>query len=174
MKTSAEIKKEVINRLRRQLSLDSPDISVDVMGDIVFLSGKVDCYRKKFEAGKLIKSMEDVKKVHLDLYVDLPPGDKKTDAAIKDAIVKILQQSIFADIEILFSICEGVVILTGETKNLLQKNKLINEITSVPGILNAWDFIKVKTAATGNKPEDNNNRANNKIEISANFFTAVS
>ncbi|MGN6214406.1 BON domain-containing protein [Parafilimonas sp.] len=173
MKTSAEIKKEVIDRLRRQPSLEALNISVDVMGDVVFLSGRVDSYRKKFDAGKLIRSLEDVKKVHLDLYVDLPAGDKKTDAAIKDAIADILRQSIFTDIEILFSIREGVVILTGETKSLLQKNKLMNEIINVPGILNICDFIKVKKAATGIKLNGNNNRANNKIEIPANPLAVV-
>ncbi len=173
MKTSAEIKKEVIDRLRRQPSLEALNISVDVMGDVVFLSGRVDSYRKKFDAGKLIRSLEDVKKVHLDLCVDLPPGDKKTDAEIRDAIVKILQQSIFADIKIAFSIHEGVLILTGETKSLLQKNKLMNEIVNVPGILNTWNFIKVTKAATGIKLNGNNNRANNKIEIPENPLAVV-
>ena len=174
MKTNAEIKKEVTDRLHRQSSLESSDISVDVMGDVVFLSGKVDSYRKKFDAGKLIRSMEDVKKVHLDLYVDLPAGDKKTDAAIKNAIANILQQNIsMPHSEISFSVREGVVVLTGAAESVLQKDRLMNKIMNVQGILNMWDFIKVRKAAVSNDIEDSNNRVNKTIEISADALAIV-
>jgi osmotically-inducible protein OsmY len=89
MKTDAEIKKDIMDELKRSFILSSSCIRVDVRDGIVWLTGKIDSYRKKYEAAKAISNIADIKKFHLDLNVEVPSNIKTTDANIKDGNIKI-------------------------------------------------------------------------------------
>jgi len=150
MKTSNEIKTEIMDAFKKHPMLASSDIKIDVVCGNVFLSGKVDSYYKKYAAGKLAKNTNGVKIVHPDLYVELPPNAKQTDAEIKNAILNALQ-ILIPKTKIHISVYYGVVILTGEAKDDLQKNKIMNVVADMQGILNVWNFIKIKEKADNNK-----------------------
>jgi osmotically-inducible protein OsmY len=55
MKSNIEIRGKVLNELKKYSLLATSNIGVHVLDNIVFLSGKVDFYRKKYDAGKLIR-----------------------------------------------------------------------------------------------------------------------
>ena len=156
MKTNIEIRSEVMNELKNSLLLASTNIAVDVICGKVFLSGKVDCYRKKFEAAQRTRSMQDIKAVRNDLYVDLLADNKRTDAEIKNAITYILQEnSIIPGKKISFSVYDdGIVVLTGDAENNVQKYTIMNAVIDVPGIVNVWDFIKVKKFVINDKEKN--------------------
>lgn len=144
MKTDAEIKKDVTDALKRNVILGSCDINVDVVCGTVYLSGKVDSYHKKFEAGEIVKKIEYVKKVHSDIYVVLPQEAKRTDAQIKDEIESIFHTSL-PENNILVRVYDGIVVLTGATDNEQQQMSASKAILDVTGIQNIWYFIHVKT-----------------------------
>jgi len=143
MKTDAEIKKDIMDELKRNPVLCSSCIHIDVTDGIAYLTGKVDSYHKKFEVGNAVKNFDGIKKIHPDINVELPPDSKTTDAKIKDEILSSLHPLLPGNY-ISVRVYDGIVIITGEADSEQQKNSAMTTISGIPGILNTWNFIRVK------------------------------
>ena len=141
-----EMKSEIINAFEQCAFLNLPEIKTNIIGDNIWLSGKVDSYHKKFELSQAIKNVAGVKHVHLDVNVELPQYFKESDASIKNAIINNLQALISGN-EILVRVYSGIVVLTGIVISDQQKNDVVTAVSDIPGILNVWNFIHVDKIA---------------------------
>ena len=158
MKTDADIKKDILDDIKKNPVLNTACIQVDVMGGAVYLTGKVDSYRKKSEVENAARNFAGIEKIHLAIHVDLPPDTKPTDAQIKDEILNFLHFSL-PENDILVRIYEGIVVLTGEAGSEQEKKNVMTVISGIPGILNIWNFIRVKYDTTPINYKERNKKA---------------
>lgn len=147
MKTATEIKKEIIRALKQYPVVNSSKIKIDIIGDVVWLSGKVDCYYKKFVIREAAKNIAGIKYFHIDVCVELPKQKQLSDKEIKNAILNTVITEV-PDSKISVSVTDGIVTLTGTLFSNEQKNMVLKSVAGAPGILNVWDFIKIKTGST--------------------------
>jgi osmotically-inducible protein OsmY len=146
MKTAPELKKEIINALKKYPALHSCEIKIDVIGDVAWLSGTVNRYYKKYLIKEAVKNIACIKHFRIDICVDLSKQKPASDKEIKNAVLNKLSNEIPAN-KIIVRVTGGIVILTGQIFSHEQKEAALKSVFLVPGILNVWDFIKVNKAA---------------------------
>ncbi len=146
MKTAPEIKKEIITALKQYPALNSSEIKIDIIAGVAWLSGKVDRYYKKHLIKEAVKNITSVKHFRIDVWVDLSKQKQLTDEEIKSEILNISSAEIPGN-KISVNVTGGIVILTGTIFSDNERNIILKSVFDVPGILNAWDFIKVNKTA---------------------------
>jgi osmotically-inducible protein OsmY len=142
MKTAPELKKEIINALKRYPALNSREIKIDVIGDIAWLSGTINRYYKKYLIKEAVKNITGIKHFRIDVCVDLSKQKPVSDKEIKKVILNRLSNEIPGN-KIIVSVTDGIVILTGQIFSDEQKEMALKSVFTVAGILNVWDFIKI-------------------------------
>ncbi|WP_213521964.1 BON domain-containing protein [Nonlabens sp.] len=140
MRTDSSIKKDVLDELEWQPSIDETQIGVVVKDGIVTLSGTVDSYLKKLEAENAAKSVVGVKAVAENIEVVYGDNYHKTDSDIAAAVVNALKWNVsIPENNIEVKVEDGWVYLTGEVMWEFEKNaakKAIENLTGVRYVIN--------------------------------------
>ncbi|BBO32284.1 BON domain-containing protein [Lacipirellula parvula] len=93
MKTDSQLKRDVIDELEWEPSIESSHIGVAASQGVIALTGTVSRYEEKTEAEKLAKSIAGVKAVANDLEVRLPGASERNDPEIAAAALNALKWS---------------------------------------------------------------------------------
>lgn len=145
MKTDIQIQKDVMDELKWSPLLNSSEIGVAIKDGVVTLSGIVDTYSKKMEAEKATAKVAGVKGVAVEIQVGVSPYFKRTDAEIAQEVVKVLKlHTSIPDDKIKVKVEGGVVTLEGEVEWDYQRVAAKQAIQNYAGIVNVWNFIKIK------------------------------
>ena len=115
--TDSELKRDVLDELRWEPTVDEAHIGVSVKNGVVTLTGHVPSYAEKFGAERTAKRVHGVKAVANELEVKLPGSSRRTDEDIAAAVVRALEAdlSVPAD-KIKVTVSNGWVKLEGEVE----------------------------------------------------------
>jgi osmotically-inducible protein OsmY len=154
-----ELRKDVLDELEWDPSIDARTIGVAIEGGIIALTGHVDSYAAKTNADRIVKRVHGVQGVANDLDVKPPVTFERDDVDIARSAVNALDwnASLPGD-HIKVSVSKGWVTLDGEVDWYYQKRAAEDAVGILAGVRGVTDKIVVK--ARGPKVED----VKNKIE----------
>lgn len=145
MRTDAKIKKDVLDELAWQPTINETEIGVIVENGVVTLSGTIDSYAKKIAAEKAVKSVKGVRAITDDLEVKYGTEYKKTDKEIAKAAADALKwnYSVPED-KISIKVDNGWVYLEGEVQWSYQKDAAKNAVQNLLGVRGVSNSITLK------------------------------
>ena len=152
MKSDIQIQNDVLEELRWEPSLNSPEIAVAVKNGIVTLSGQVDSYFKKLTAEQAAKRVAGVKAIAEDIQVSVLPVPGKSDAEIAAAVLNALKwHSAIQEDKIKVKVENGNVKLEGEVDWEYERVSAKTTIENLTGVRSVYNFITIKPKI---KPSD--------------------
>jgi hyperosmotically inducible periplasmic protein len=137
----AEIQKKVKDKLDDD---KYKNVKVDVLDQIVNLSGTVDLYAHKEDADRKAHGVDKVRGVENDIQV---AGKQVSDAELKQKLSdklrydRVGQGNVFN--AILMKVENGVVTLEGEVRTPVDKASALAEVENTPGVKDVDENIKV-------------------------------
>lgn len=144
MEHDSGIKANVISEMNYDPFLKDSDIVVDVSDGVVTLSGKVSSLAQKIHAEKAARKVSGVRAIAEDIIVELNPSAERSDAEIAHAVSNVLawnsavpQEGISVKVE------NGIVSLEGHVDWEFQRNAAARSISSLTGVRNVNNLIKV-------------------------------
>lgn len=144
MKTDAQVQKDVMDELKWQPSIQSPEIGVSVTDGIVTLSGSVDSYSEKRDAERAALRVEGVKGMVEDLEVDLPFDHKKDDADIAKAAIDALRwDTMVPDDQIKVKVENGWITAEGKVNWQYQKSAVRNALSHLTGVTGVTNLVAI-------------------------------
>jgi osmotically-inducible protein OsmY len=143
--TDSELKRDVLDELRWEPTVDEAHIGVSVKNGVVTLTGHVPSYAEKFGAERAAKRVHGVKAVANELEVKLPGSSRRTDEDIAAAVVRALEAdlSVPAD-KIKVTVSNGWVKLEGEVEWQYQKMAADHAVRYLTGVMGVTNLITVK------------------------------
>lgn len=145
VRPSEQIKKDVVDELYWDASVDASNVKVTVMGDEVTLEGTVPNYTTRYDAAVDAWSIDGVKKVNNNLTVQFPP----TFAAPVDSEVERNAKSTLMwnpDIyspDINVTVKDSVVILEGTVDMYWKRWKAENLLSDLAGVKEIKNHLAV-------------------------------
>ncbi len=91
MRTDAQIKHDILDKLVFQPNIDETQIGVMVDKGVVTLTGIIDSYPKKYAAREAVQKVKGVRAIAEDLVVKHGKELEKTDQEIAKAVVNFLE-----------------------------------------------------------------------------------
>lgn len=137
----AEIQRKVQDKLKDD---KFKNVKVDVLDQIVALSGNVDLYAYKQDADQKAHKVDKVRGVENDIHVQ---GKQVSDAELREKLADKLRYdrvgygNVFN--AILMNVQNGVVTLSGEVRTPIDKASAIAEVANTPGVKDLDENIKV-------------------------------
>ena len=152
MKSDIQIQNDVLEELRWEPSLNSPEIAVAVKNGIVTLSGQVDSYFKKLTAEQAVKRVAGVKAIAEDIQVRVLPVPCKSDTEIAAAVLNALKwHSAIQEDKIKVKVENGNVKLEGEVDWEYERVSAKTSVENLTGVRSVYNFITIKPKI---KPSD--------------------
>ncbi len=91
MKSDTQLRRDVLDELEWEPSIDASEIAVTAKDGVVTLSGYVKSYAQKWDAEKAAKRVAGVKALANDIEVRLPSSSERTDADIAQSALNALK-----------------------------------------------------------------------------------
>ena len=147
MKRDSQLKKDVLDELKWEPSINATDVGVIVKDGIVTLTGNMKTYAEKICAEKTIKKVSGVKAVVEQIDVKLMGSDKRTDIDIaKVALDRLKWESNVPREDVLMKVENGWITLEGNVEWNYQKNAAKKAIQNLYGVRGVTNLVKVKSA----------------------------
>jgi len=144
MRSDSGIKDDVINELRWDLEITSPDaIAVGVADGAVTLAGHASNYAEKLAAARAAERVYGVRAVANDLKVQLP-GLPRDDSDIAQAIAHVLEWNVQVPEGVQAQVREGWVTLSGEVDHDYQRREVERMVRQVRGVTGVTEVISVR------------------------------
>jgi osmotically-inducible protein OsmY len=154
-----DLRKDVLEELEFDPSIDARTIGVGIEGGIIQLTGHVGSYADKTNAEKIVKRVHGVQGVANDLEVKLPIFWERDDVDIARSAVNALEWNVaIPKNRIKVSVSSGWVTLEGDVEWHYQKRAAENAVDVLAGVRGVSNNINVKVRET--RVED----VKNKIE----------
>ena len=135
MKSDTQLKKEVLDELKWDPSVNANEIGVILKDGAVVLTGTVEKYVEKQAAERATKRVEGVHAIAQEIEVKLPSSMSGTDEQIAEQISHILKWSAsLKDMNIQARVTNGYVTLTGEVRWAFQKKSAEHQIEDLQGV----------------------------------------
>ena len=148
MKSNEELQKNVVAAINWEPLLQAASIGVMVKDGVVTLTGSVNTYAKKAEAGLAAKNVAGVRTVFEDIKVVCNTKDTRNDAEIMTAVENAFRWHWDIPTEKVLVIVEDHwVFLSGELEWNYQKEAAKNAISNLIGIIGITNNISVKNAS---------------------------
>jgi osmotically-inducible protein OsmY len=145
MKSNEALQKDVQDAIKWEPLLHAAEIGVIVEDGIVTLTGIVDSYAKKKEAGEAAKKVAGVRAVADDIQVILNPSVVKSDAHVAADVLKALQDSwSVPNNKIKVIVADGWVTLEGTLHWNFQREAAKNAVRYLPGVKGLINKMKIQ------------------------------
>ena len=149
MKNDLELRRDVLDELEWEPSIDAAEIGVAVKDSIVTLTGPVKSYTEKLTAGGVAERVKDVKAIANDIEVRLPGTAERTDADIAQAAFEALKwKTTVPDGRIKVSVSKGWVTLEGEVDWQYQRYAAVEAVHHLVGVKGVTNLIALKPWAS--------------------------
>jgi osmotically-inducible protein OsmY len=148
MKSDLELLIEVQNSIKWEPLLNTAEIGVTCMEGLVTLTGVVDKYAKKMEAGKAAMNVPGVKAVADEILVKFGSRGKRDDPEIAISAAKALKwnrQVLNDKTKVNVLVQDGWVTLNGRVKWNYEREAAHNVLHSLPGIRGVTNCITIRT-----------------------------
>lgn len=148
MKSDATIKKDVLDELNWEPSIDATKVGVTVENGIVSLSGHVRSYAEKVAAEKASRRVAGVKALVDEIDVKLGTAYKRTDQDIAQSALNSLKWNTNVPHEkIQLKVEDGWITLEGDIDWNFQREAARNYIKNLAGVRGVTNLLKVKAVA---------------------------
>ena len=162
MKTDAELQQDVMNELKWEPTIHAAEIGVAAKDGVVTLSGNVDSYGKRWNAGRAAMRVHGVKRVAEELKVTLARSYKRADKDIAKAATDVLGWNLWVPSDrVKVGVQDGRITLSGDVDWYYQKQRAEDAVRDLIGVLGVINSITikppvppVKTLEVKNKIED--------------------
>ena len=141
-----ELRKDVIDELEWDPSIDARTIGVAIEGGIIALTGHVGSYAEKTNAEKIVKRVHDVQGVANDLEVKLSTSLERDDVDIARSAVNALEWNVSVPKNrIQVTVTQGWVKLDGSVDWYHQKRAAEDAVFVLVGVRGVNNNINVAT-----------------------------
>ena len=148
MKTDSQLKKDVMDELAWEPSVNATLIGVSVQHGVVTLTGHIDTYAEKAAAERVVQRVEGVRAVAMELDVKLAPNHQRSDSEIADAAQAALKaQALVPFDRIRLKVEKGWLTLSGEVEWDYQRNQAERTVQSLLGVVGVSNRIVLKSRA---------------------------
>lgn len=145
VKSDAELKQDVIDELAWDPRVDESRLGVEARQGIVTLTGHMNSHAEKLAARRAILRIAGVKGVALDVVVDLPESQRRSDSDIANAASMALRWHVTVPHDaIKVSVEDGVITLTGEVAGPYQREAAEKAVRTLVGVKAVENHILVK------------------------------
>jgi len=149
MKTDQQLQQDVIAELAWEASVDAARIGVEVKDGVVTLSGHVDSYPEKCEAERAAQRVSGVKALAVEITVNLPGPNQRSDADIARAAENLLEWMTYAQKDGIKVMVEGGwITLTGEVDWAYQRNAAVRGLRPLMGVVGVSDQLTIRPRAS--------------------------
>jgi osmotically-inducible protein OsmY len=139
-----EIRQDIIAHLKWDNRLDSSNVSIDIVGNTVKLSGSVKSLFEKSAAENDIRSIPGVTKVESNLEIRLEKYELHSDEQIVWNVKSVLALNSHVNSDgIEVSVNKGTVVLKGTVDQYWKKMQTEEIVHMVPGVLNVINTLAV-------------------------------
>ena len=148
MKTDKELKRDVLDELQYEPSVDASRIGVIVHNGIVSLSGTVASYAEQDGATHAAERVAGVKAVANETKVELPSVHQRDDTDIAQAVLNALEWHVWVPHvdTIKVSVQQGWVTLEGTVDAKFQRQSADDAVRYLTGVKGLNNLISVKQA----------------------------
>lgn len=151
MKTDAQLKKDVVEELEWDPSINATHVGVAVKDGVVTLTGHLNTFAEKYAIERAVQRVGSVKGIAVELDVKLDPSHKRSDSEIASAAETSLRwHALVPSDRIQLKVEKGWVTLTGEVDWDYQRReaaKAVRPLTGVVGVSNAITLRAVAAPA---------------------------
>ncbi|MBA4105469.1 MAG: ornithine aminotransferase [Pirellula sp.] len=149
MKTDSQLRRDVIDELEWEPSIDASQIGVAASAGVITLTGAVSRYTEKMEAERLAKSIAGVKAVANDIDVRLQGASERNDTEIAAAALNALKwHTSIPDDKVTVTVRDGWITLDGNLDWQFQRVAARNAVCHLVGVKGVSNNI-----AIGPKPK---------------------
>ena len=148
MKSDSQIKKEVLEELKWEPSVNATHIGVEVTDGVVTLAGHVATYAEKWHAEDAVQRVTGVRALAVEIDVVITGVSERTDSDIAASIAQTLgwmtnlpTQAIHVMVE------KGWVTLTGEVDWDFQRRAATRGIRYLMGVTGVSDQVTLKAGS---------------------------
>lgn len=145
MKSDAQLKKDVVEELAWEPSINATAVGVAVKDGVVTLSGHLNTYAEKNSIERAVGRVSGVRAVAVELDVKLDPDHKKSDSEIAAAAESALKwQSLLPVDRIRVKVEKGFITLSGEVDWDYQRRNAEKTVRSLIGVVGVYNTITLK------------------------------
>ena len=145
MKTSTELKRDVIAELNWDPSLPSNNIGVEVKDGVVTLSGHVGSFVEKWNAERAVQRVVGVGALAVEIEVNLPGSSKRDDADIARTASNVLAWASYVPQDSIKVMVEGGwITLTGNVEWEYQRNSAADAVRRLMGVTGVSNDINLE------------------------------
>lgn len=149
VKSDKDLRKDVLEELEYEPSIDARDIGVIVKDGVVTLTGSVKSYFEKWKVERAAERVAGVRAVANEVEVRLPGENKRTDADIAAAAVQALKWNVLVPPDkVKVTVDNGWVSLKGEVNYRYQKEAAENAIRNLTGVVGVSNLIEIKPSVS--------------------------
>jgi len=140
-----DLRKDVVEELEWDPSIDARTIGVAIEGGIIALTGHVGSYADKNNAERIVKRVHGVQGVANDLEVKLPTSFERDDVDIARSAVNALEWNVSVPKNrIKLSVSKGWVTLEGDVDWYYQKRAADDAVDILAGVRGVTNKVMVK------------------------------
>ncbi len=144
MRNDLELRRDLLDELEWEPSIDAAGIGVAVHHGIVTLTGTAKSYSEKLLAERAIRRVKGVKGIANDIEVHLPGGADRSDTEIAQAAIQALRwKSLLPAGRVTVTISEGWITLEGEVDWQYQKNAAFEAVHHLYGVTGVTNLIAI-------------------------------
>ncbi len=148
MKRDAELRLGILEELKYQPAIHSPEIGVCVKDQVVTLTGHVPSLTKKKVAEETVKQIPGVKAVANEIQVDLPGVTEVNDSTLAQLAVQAIESDASLPGDGIVAVVEdGWVTLEGQVEEVHQKEALEKRVQEIQGLKGVINLVSIKQSA---------------------------
>ncbi|HEX6135517.1 MAG TPA: BON domain-containing protein [Longimicrobiales bacterium] len=159
MRTAEDVKRDVLDELAWDRSLDATAIGVAVTDGAATLTGHVGTYAEKRAAEKAAKRVKGVVAVANDLDVRLPGSLQRDDTDVATAVAAALKWNVSVPEEVTATIQDGWVTLEGDVDWSYQRNAAERAVRDVIAVRGVTNLIRIRLRARSKQVKEEIDRA---------------
>ncbi len=150
MKNDIDLRRDVLDELEWEPSVDAAHIGVTARDGVITLTGVVKSYSEKLTAERVAKRVHGVSAIANDIEVRLPGSAERSDSDIARAAVDVLKwRTSVPERPVKVSVTKGWVTLEGEVDWQYQKNTAFEAIHHLLGVKGVTNLITVVPRVSG-------------------------
>jgi osmotically-inducible protein OsmY len=149
MKIDTDLRRDVLDELEWEPSVEAAEIGVSVRDGVVTLTGAVKSFAEKMAAERITKRVQGVTAIANDIEVRLPGAAERTDTDIAKAAADALKwRTLLPDGRIIVVVSKGWLTLEGEVDWQYQKDAAFDAVHHLVGVKGVTNVITLKPRAT--------------------------
>jgi len=148
-RSNKDLRKQVLDELDWEPSIDSADLGVAAKEGVVTLSGHVPSYAQKRTAERAVLRLSGVKGIANEIEVRLPSDHKRSDADLAQTAIDALERNVQIPMDTLkVTVDDAWITLDGVVNWDYQRKRAERTLRYLTGIKGVTNHLRVKERAT--------------------------